>query len=60
MLNLNPAVFKDFHTFSIQKSFNKKKVCQPTDPKNFGHVTGNKAYFSFGLFVSFAGEPLHP
>ena len=26
-----------------------KKVCLPTDPKNIGHVTGNKAYFSFGL-----------
>ena len=26
-----------------------KKVCLPTDPKIFGHVTGNKAYFSFGL-----------
>ena len=41
--------FKDFHTFSIQKSFYKKKVCLTTDPKNFGHVTGNKTYFSFGL-----------
>ena len=32
--------------------FSYKKVCLPrlpTDPKNFGHVTGNKAYFSFGL-----------
>ena len=29
----------------------KKKVCLPTctDPKNFGHVIGNNAYFSFGL-----------
>ena len=43
------TVFKDFHTFSIQKSFYKKKVCLPTDPKKFGHVTGNKAFFSFGL-----------
>ena len=37
--------FKDIHTFSIQKSLHKKKVCLPTDAKKFGHVTGNKAYF---------------
>ena len=38
-------IFYFFHT----KKFYKKKVCLPTDPKNFGHVTGNQAYFSFGL-----------
>ena len=38
---------KDFHTFFMQKRFYKKN-CLPTDPKKFGHVTGNKAYFSFG------------
>ena len=41
--------FMDFHSFSIQKSFYKKKVFLPTDPKNVGHVTRNKTYFSFGL-----------
>ena len=35
------SVFKDFRTFSMQKSFNRKKVCLPTDPENFGHVSGN-------------------
>ena len=39
----------------------KKKVCLPTcsDPKNFGHVIGNNAYFSFGLRVpnSLAPDP---
>ena len=38
-----------------------KKVCLPTcsDPKNFGHVIGNNAYFSFGLRVpnSLAPDP---
>ena len=38
-----------FILFPCKKVFIKKKVCLPTDPKNFGHVTGNKAYFSFGL-----------
>ena len=35
--------------FPYKKVFIKKKVCLPTDPKTFGHVTGNGAYFSFGL-----------
>ena len=48
-LSLFLDCFKDFHTFSIQKSFYKKNFCLPTDHKNFGHVTGNKAYFYFGL-----------
>ena len=34
------------------KIFIKKKVCLPTNPKNFGHVTGNKTYFSFGLIYN--------
>ena len=38
-----------FILFQYKKVFIKKKVCLPTDPKNFGHVTGNKTYFSFGL-----------
>ena len=33
----------------MQKNFYKKKVCLPTDLKIFGHVTGNKTYFSFNL-----------
>ena len=37
-----------FIFFFIQKVF-IKKVCRPTDPKNDGHVTGNKTYFSLGL-----------
>ena len=37
----------------------KKKVCLPTctDPKNFGHVIGNNAYFSFGLRVPNSLDP---
>ena len=42
-----------FILFPYKKVFIKKKVCLPTDPKNFGHVTGNKTYFSFGLSASF-------
>ena len=38
-------IFTLFHT----KKVLIKKVCLPADPKNFGHVTGNEAYFSFGL-----------
>ena len=38
-----------FILFQYKKVFIKKKVCLPTDPKNFGHVTGNNTYFSFGL-----------
>ena len=34
--------------FTYKKVFIKKKVCLPTDPKIFGHVTGNEAHFSFG------------
>ena len=41
-----------FILFPYKKVFIKKKVCLPTDPKNFGHVTGNKTYFSFGLRCS--------
>ena len=37
-----------FLLFPYKKVFIKKKVCLPTDPKNFGHVTRNKTYFSFG------------
>ena len=33
----------------MQKSFYKKKVCLPTDPKIFGHVTRNEACFSLAL-----------
>ena len=29
-----------------------KKVCLPTNPKKFCHVTGNKTYFSFGLMIN--------
>ena len=36
-----------FILFQCKKVFIKKKVCLPTVPKNFGHVTGNKTYFSF-------------
>ena len=35
--------------FNTKKFLYKKKNCLPTDPKNLGHVTGNKTYFSFGL-----------
>ena len=37
----------------------KKKVYVPTytDPKNFGHVIGNNAYFSFGLRVPNSLDP---
>ena len=38
-----------FILFPYKKVLIKKIVCLPTDPKIFGHVTGNKAYFSFGL-----------
>ena len=38
-----------FMLLQYKKVFIKKIVCLPTDPKNFGHVTGNKTYFSFGL-----------
>ena len=38
-----------FILFQYKKVFIKKKGCLPTDPKNFGHVSGNKTYFSFGL-----------
>ena len=37
--------------FPYKKVFIKKKVCLPTDPKIFGHVTGNEAYFSFGIKI---------
>ena len=49
------SIFRLFLTifilFPYKKVFIKKKVCLPTDLKNFdfGHVTGNKTYFSFGL-----------
>ena len=42
-----------FILFPYKKVFIKKKVYLPTDPKNFGHVTGNKTYFSFGLSKTF-------
>ena len=37
----------------------KEKVCLPTcsDPKNFGQVIGNNAYFSFGLRVPNSLDP---
>ena len=38
-----------FILFPYKKVLIKKKVCLPTDPKTFGHVTENEAYFSFGL-----------
>ena len=38
-----------FILFPYKRVFLKKKVCLPTDPKNFEHVTRNKIYFSFGL-----------
>ena len=46
-----------FILFPYKKVFIKKKVCLPIDPKNIRHVTGNEAYFSFGLRVSNSLDP---
>ena len=48
-----------FILFQYKKKLCIKKVCLPTctDPKNFGHVIGNNAYFSFGLRVPNSLDP---
>ena len=56
---MKTGVFNEFPQRHLKKKTSKKKkVFQPTDPKKFGGITGNKTFFFYALKVICKGQNL--